>query len=466
MPGKDKNSNAHAHKLIQVSVKDGSAREIKYFDESRIIRSGLIQFSPDGSRIVYALREKDKTNKRDIFLCSIDENRETALIQHSNDDYAPVFLPDGGGILFLSDRSGNKDLFYLPLAGDKPSGSAVLLKQNLEKSLKVLGVTTGGHFVYTTSRMLSDIYTAKVDFETGNILSPPSKMELSIPGNHFIPRWSPAGKHLVYQFAADHLGKVQRMVVHDLETGEDRVSEIDRGWAGGRFWFSVSDWSPDGLSLIYNSSGLVETDRPTGFFFFNVESGESTPILLQKEGVREAIGYFPQFGRNENELVFLSPDRRSIVAKNLKTGELESILDSQDQLIALAVSPDRKEVAYQFWHQYKNRIFLKSLENGQVREAVVYDETEKTLIRAWVWHPDSRHIIYSFLDQETDKERLMRVSIDGGEPKPVFRENESIEIKSGWRAFLSIHPDGKQIAFTQGSQIDELWSMQNFLSDE
>ena len=77
------------------------------------------------------------------------------------------------------------------------------------------------------------------------------------------------------------------------------------------------------------------------------------------------------------------------------------------------------------------------------------------------WTPDSRHIIYArSVSGERPKFELWRVSTDGGEP-----QNLGLRMHARVPYGLSVHPDGKRIAFTAGTgNRTEVWVLKDFLT--
>ena len=81
-----------------------------------------------------------------------------------------------------------------------------------------------------------------------------------------------------------------------------------------------------------------------------------------------------------------------------------------------------------------------------------------------VWTPDGRDLIYGrgtfegryFEDGEWGTIELWRVAADGGEPRKI-----GVTVKR--MSQLSIHPDGRRLAFSAGRNNDEVWMMENFL---
>ena len=63
-----------------------------------------------------------------------------------------------------------------------------------------------------------------------------------------------------------------------------------------------------------------------------------------------------------------------------------------------------------------------------------------------------------FTENNTHVSALWRISPEGGEPQKLWQSDKRI---SG----LSIHPYGQQIAFSTSEHDEEIWVMENFLSE-
>ena len=76
------------------------------------------------------------------------------------------------------------------------------------------------------------------------------------------------------------------------------------------------------------------------------------------------------------------------------------------------------------------------------------------------WTPDSRAVIV----RKQKPSELWLVPIDGGAPRKL-----DVDVRTwspGAAGLATLSPDGKQLAFTSGGIKDEVWVLQNFLSDD
>jgi Tol biopolymer transport system component len=73
------------------------------------------------------------------------------------------------------------------------------------------------------------------------------------------------------------------------------------------------------------------------------------------------------------------------------------------------------------------------------------------------WTPDGRSVLFARkINSGSLKTELWLVPIQGGEPRKLELTAENMRD-------LSVHPDGRHIAFTAGKPKSEIWVMENFL---
>src|SRR4029077_10281031 len=69
--------------------------------------------SPDGSRLAFVYRG-------DVWIADSAGGRATPLTRNVEMDAYPHFSPDGTGVSFPTQRTGNWDIFVVPAAGGEP----------------------------------------------------------------------------------------------------------------------------------------------------------------------------------------------------------------------------------------------------------------------------------------------------------------------------------------------------------
>lgn len=78
-----------------------------------VVAPRMPALSPDGKRVAFVYRG-------DVWLASSEGGRATALTRNIEMDSYPQFSPDGRWIVFASTRTGNWDLFAVPVEGGAP----------------------------------------------------------------------------------------------------------------------------------------------------------------------------------------------------------------------------------------------------------------------------------------------------------------------------------------------------------
>jgi dipeptidyl aminopeptidase/acylaminoacyl peptidase len=89
-------------------------------DQVALKRLAAFRVSPDGTRVVLAVRSTDLEANRgrlDLALVNADGTGLRALTTHPENDSDPVFAPDGKSVFFLSSRGGSSQVWRIALDG-------------------------------------------------------------------------------------------------------------------------------------------------------------------------------------------------------------------------------------------------------------------------------------------------------------------------------------------------------------
>jgi Tol biopolymer transport system component len=442
--------------LVLVSASDGTLRKIKTQETGNTISIGEYLFSPDGLYIAYSRSQNKDTPKQDIFLLALDGSHETPLIQHPADDYLLGWLSDGKKLLFASDRSGSFDAWIIHVEDGKPQGIPVLVQRNIGL-IRALGLTKDGSLYYSTPGSLFDIYTALINPETGQIVSPPEKMHLTYEGSNRGPNWSPDGKELVYTSGRGPR-RGQAICIYSDETGEIRELLFDRKLVYPR-------WTPDGRHLfaqaiVGDGQGIYRIDVQTeevALFIENKEKDHLNNVQISVDGKWIVYGREnspPRFGRLENF--------SQILCRNLETGEEKEIDRAPFDNNSYVLSPDTKRLALLLRTEENLRVLkVASFPGGTPKEIHRFAQGGRWPIGI-DWSPDGQYIYFSNDPDGDGKWELWRIPSEGDEAQKLGLEMNHF-------FSLSVHPDGRRITFASRpseGELPQIWVMENFLPKE
>jgi Tol biopolymer transport system component len=466
----DENDNLKKQ-IVLISVKDGSVRTLKTLDSGKPTDIYNLRFSPGGRYIVYDFIEKEGSSQHDIFLISADGKKEIQLVEHPADDYFYGFLPDGKHILFSSNRKGTWDLWTLSVDEEGKSGVPELVKSNVGYIVP-LGITQKGTLCYIHLKTMRDIYHVEFDPEKGEITTPLNKTVKYYEGMNNSPDYSPDGKYLAYVSKRDvrawrrtplSVGNV--LCIYSFE--EDKNREI----ATKLNVYGFPCWSPDGRFILIQGA---YDDESLGIYTIDVQSGEAKSVVIDKTIQRSC-----EWSLDGKSVFYVLGGRGDgfceIRTKYLETGE-EKLLyrEDKDKRFSISLSRDGKWLAILSNKPQQRELRILPVSGGEPKEIFTFVQNTGHYL-SHVWSMDGKFIYLpkftpdwpiDFDKKEEHMWSLWSIPVEGGEPK---------EIELGvWLMFnLTMHPDGKHIAFASWGFPDfskmgptEVWMMENILPSD
>jgi TolB protein len=177
-------------------------------------------WSPDGERIVFQSERNEHNGHGGLWVMELDSGEETPLLGDSSPELTPDWSPDGRFVAFTSERSGNIDLWAMPVFGSA--------------------------LIRLTTSSFRDVW----------------------------PRWSPDGRSILFFSRRDTNGERDELYVMDWDSREvERVThnpthhDFAPDWApdGKRIVTGVSDSDSDRALVVYDRSGRLEHRFADGF---------------------------------------------------------------------------------------------------------------------------------------------------------------------------------------------------------
>jgi len=425
-------------RIVRVSVSDGAIHLVKDLGPSR--PDGL-EVSPDGRWIAYDLKvNPDTQNTSDVFLLSLDGSSHTPLTKHPAEDRLLGWTPDGAHVLFASNRSGTWDAWIVRVEQGKAGGEPALVKRDFG-SVSPMGVTRDGSFYCAVRQVLSDVYVAVVDPESGKVLTPPERIVQRFEGNNEYPAWSPDGKHLAYIRRASLTPASETdLCLLSVDTGDYREVHPKLGR------MVRTSWLPNGEHVLVVSKGIhsvnvktaaVRTLVTDGWGFHSPRCTPDGESVLYEDDTREEAQVF------------------RVMSYDVESGTTKEVYRSSQQIIRMDISPDGRWVA--FLEPADAALKVMPPQGGQPRVLHRFDLDKGIWSTSVAWSPDGKYIYFTKGGGgKLGSFDLWRIPSAGGEAV-------RLDVAAPGMENLDVHPDGRRIAFNSTEVRREVWVMENFL---
>jgi Tol biopolymer transport system component len=452
-------------RLVAISVAGGAVRTLRTFEEGDAI---TVSLSPDGRAVLYDLPEHAGKPQRDVHMLATDGSSDIKVVRDQANDYGALWMPQGDGFVFASDREGAVGLWLQKMNDGRPDGAPRLIKPDMGRMVP-LGFSRSGSlfYGYASFQNAGDVFSASFDFENGKLEKPGERILHRYVSSNTSAAYSPDGTQLAF---LSRRGTVPYgpgswfVVVQNLQNGEDRTLEIPSLEQVNNPRRAPLRWSPDGRSLVISGRSLGGI---VGLFRLNLEDGSAAHV---------GRGSWPQFSPDGASLFYTNGQR--LIRRDVASGEEHVLVEDAAQMgaLAFAVSPDGTQVAHRFisgaWSattdtlakDQASGIRLLMLESGESRELVRFLRQDKECPNTMVdwrtgmtWTPDGRYVIFGRGggDSDTDKIELWQVAADSGKARRILSGTKMIRD-------LSVHPDGKRISYTVNPAFQaEVWVMEN-----
>ncbi len=431
------NPDIHS-KLALVSVDDGSVTELKAWKGRRQPR--MASFSPDGKYVAFDFSPTNTPKPRDVFTIELTSGQEVAVVEHPAHDEFLGWTPDGKSILFASDRTSVRGLWMIEVSNGRPVGSPVLLKSDFAG--EPVGFGSDGSYYFGKQTTSRDVFVGTLDESGADFETAPQYASSRFVHSTSSSDWSGDGQSLAFKARSQDEAETSVIAIYSAETGKERIVEPSPRLTFISYLLQGSvQWSSDGKALFVAAARL---SGELGIYRIDIDTGNAR-LITKHETLRDPLP------TPDGKAIYFQRGWRSIIRRDLATGDETQIYRSKNTMQGLDLSPDGNWLA--FHDQPKNSIFVMSADGGEPREVVHLDEAEQTQYgrRFATWTPDGKHLLFSKRTRE-----IWRVNVETGEQQRI-----GSKIPGLFRA--TMHPDGKRIAFTTFQKSSELWVMENFL---
>jgi Tol biopolymer transport system component len=455
-----------------LDIKTGTMKEIKRWVPPPYMRKMFI--SSNGRYLAYGVGSGTE-NQRKISVLDLDSATETTLVEREVGDIVG-WSPGDAKLLFSSKRAGTPGLWAIPVREGQPSGEPELVKVNLGEYISPLGLTRDGSFFYTETKSSKNIYVATADFQTGEILDQPRRVSDRFPGEQSDPVWSKDGQKLMFavQSVAFLGGGQKRFVAVSMATGEQKDFPVLETFST---WLQHYAWSHDGAFLLVTAGR-----KGVGHGIHRYELASGATETLVKTMNSTVPGHWichPRLSPDGNSFYYTRRDffkgaderddyKDSIIRRNLSSGNEEIVYESPEKLQIwwpYELSPDGKRLAIVTSDQFRTNDFVVALKvrgvsGSETKELMRLAPREN--LNSLAWTPDGKRLVYTKgtvgRDQGADgRTGVWAIAVDSG---------QSVELKFSQPDIrdISIHPDGRQIAFRAGlSSESAVWVMEGLM---
>ncbi|HKZ32607.1 MAG TPA: hypothetical protein VJ648_09675, partial [Vicinamibacteria bacterium] len=388
------------------------------------------QLGPGGANFVFV---SDASGNPDIYLQRVGGRNPLNLTPDSPEaDTAPAFSPDGERIAFCSERDGPRSIYVMGSTGES-------VKRLTDSGFDPAWSPDGKQIVFS-DREGQDPYSRNVPAHLWVVPAAGGEIrQLTRQGDAVQPRWSPNGRRIAYWGLKEGSGQRDIWTIPADATGEpvplEVTSDPTMDWNPA--------WSPDGRSLYFASERggsmnlwRVAIDEASGRL-----RGEPEPVTTPSRTSGSI-----SFSRDGRLLMFVSSDRRSTIQRlgmDPATGHVTEpprpAFQGSRVIYTQDISPNGEWIAFTPLGGREDLFVVKSDGTGyrQITDDAARDRGPK-------WTPDGTRI--GFYSDRGGRYETYTIRPDGSGLEQLTQATGPARTDFAWS------PDGKRIAVDDGTR--------------
>ena len=444
--------------LCAIPISGGEWKDIyKFPDQDEEKNVGIMALSPDGKLIAY---DSKKSGNQDLFVIPVGGGLPIQITDHPESDSSPKWSPDGKYLSFTSTRTGDNSIWAVKISPDgHPEGEPLQVFRGLFSRNAYYDWVGEGKIGICLGAGISNIFMT--DLETGK-----ETQLTNILAMERHPRWSPDGQKIAF------ISQVSGNDSFWLIPSEGRKPipvTLNVPNANEQRYVTRPTWLPDGKAILFG--GFF--GRDVGIWIVPAEGGVPQKLKFDEFEAATQVcdvspdGAYIAFDYSASETV---PEKgkeikgsrafgSDIYVIPFKGGTPKRITNIEKEGLGFRYprwSPDGKKIVFNSldWLEYNEgrdseEIYVCSFPEGEPKP--ITKKMKANLVHL-CWSPDGKTIFFSMM--EKNQPQLYAISSDGGEMKKLNIEGSSPDIS----------PDGKKMVFARRtSNKVEYLLVENFL---
>ncbi len=414
---------------------------------AEVVEPHSLRWSPDGSRLafvsenalfVYGTFLIGNTGPSSIWVVSVPDGDPVQVTDNTNLNTSPVWTPDGGGLLFVSNQGGTRDVYQVPLSGSgRPSGVPTRVTTGLNAHTISLS-PDGTQLAYSDFTINGNIWSIRIPDGDPVTISEGQPVTTGTQNIESMAT-SPDGQWLVFDSDRGGNADIYKMPVDG--------GELEQLTTHPSHDFGPS-WSPDGRQVAFYSFRNGNRD----LYLMSSEGGS-----LQQLTDDPAQERYPDWSPDGNHIVFYSDktgrEELYVIARENTDSEWGTARQlTSDGGKEPKWSPDGRLIAY----NYAGSLRIISPEGGDPTVLVRSQDPATTPTPEFAdWSPDGRTVYYKAYDAE-GRSSIWSVQVAGWTPKLLVRFDDPSR-PSNRDEFAT---DGQRFFFTIGEHQSDIWLME------
>jgi TolB protein len=351
---------------------------------------------------------------------------------------SPVWLPDGRGLVFVSNRDGSRDVYQLALdESGHPAAPAVRVTAGLDVHSASLA-RDGRRLGYSVFRSAANVWSLPVP--RAGVLTDASAEPVT-SGSQTVEGLSVSADGQWLAFDTDRNGNQDVYVVRTRGGGEPRALSTD---PSDEF---MPHWSPDGRELAYYRFG---SDGRRRMLTVPAAGGASRPVVDAPRDQRS-----PHWSPNGRALVFSSDatGRHELyVTARARGGAWQPARRlTTGGGYAGRWSPDGRTIAF----ARPDGIWTVAAGGGAPRPVLRIDRAQEASLGYVEWSADGRTLFFKWIDDQ-GLASFRAVPAAGGPPRVLVQLHDPRR-RSPRPEFAT---DGRRFYFTIAERESDVWTME------